>query len=289
MVIDAGCAAMKLRAPAKVNLHLRILGRRTDGFHELETLMVPLTLADEVTVETGIGRTVRLDCDDPDVPTGEKNLAVAAAQAFARATGREFSARLTLRKRIPMGAGLGGGSSDAAAVLVALDLLLETRLGLSGLETLAATLGSDVPFFIRRTAAWCRGRGEVITPCPPPGPWPILLLKPPFGVETPWAYKNWSTSRDLPGTATQPQVVDGVTLENSLERPVFEKFLVLPALKAWLRAQPGVRAAAMSGSGSTMFAILDHADSAAALQTAARAEFGETLWSAACETAAEPG
>jgi 4-diphosphocytidyl-2C-methyl-D-erythritol kinase len=275
---------MKLRAPAKVNLHLRICGKRADGFHELETLMAPISLADEVTVETSPGCTVRVECDDPTVPLGEKNLAVMAAHKFSEHTGRCFAARIRLVKRIPMGAGLGGGSSDAAAVLTALDTVFETRLGVGGLERIAAELGSDVPFFIRRRAAWCRGRGEQIETCHLPEKLPLLLLKPPFGVETPWAYKNWAASRDLPGVDGTEQDLGWVKIFNSLERPVFEKFLLLPAMKQWLRAQPGVRAAAMSGSGSTMFAVLEHPGVADDLMPRARAEFGNSLWMAACET-----
>jgi 4-diphosphocytidyl-2-C-methyl-D-erythritol kinase len=282
--IDAGCAAMKLRAPAKVNLHLRICGKRADGFHELETLMAPISLADDVTVETAIGRTVRVECNDPAVPLGEKNLAAVAAHKFSAHTGCQFAARISIVKRIPMGAGLGGGSSDAAAVLIALDTIFETHLGVEGLERIAAELGSDVPFFIRRQAAWCRGRGEQIETWDLPEKVPLLLLKPVFGVETPWAYKNWATSYDLPGLDTTGQDLGWVKIFNSLERPAFEKFLVLPAMKHWLRAQPGVRAAAMSGSGSTMFAVLENAEVADDLMPRAKAEFGESLWLAACET-----
>lgn len=275
---------MKLRAPAKVNLHLRICGKRADGFHDLETLMVPLSLADDIMVETSLGRTVRVECDNPEVPLGEKNLAAVAAHRFSHHTGRQFAARIAITKRIPMGAGLGGGSSDAAAVLTALDTIFETRLGVAGLERIAAELGSDVPFFIRRHAAWCRGRGEQIEAWNLPEKLPLLLLKPVFGVETPWAYQNWAASRDLPGLDDREQDLGWVRIFNSLERPVFEKFLILPAMKRWLRAQPGVRAAAMSGSGSTMFAVLHEASVAEDLMARARVEFGESLWQAACET-----
>lgn len=273
---------MKLSAPAKVNLHLRILRKRPDGFHDLETLMAPISLADEITVELADDRTVTMTCDQAEVPAGPANLAVRAAEEFARQTGREFGARIELRKRIPMGAGLGGGSSDAAAVLIALDTILETRLGAGSLEEMAARLGSDVPFFIRRRAAWCRGRGEITEPCDLPEKLPLLLLKPAFGIETPWAYKNWATSHSLPGDFGEEQDLGWVKIVNSLERPAFEKFLVLPAMKQWLRAQPEVRAAAMSGSGSTMFAVLRQ--DAGDLELRAKERFGESLWTAVCET-----
>ncbi|MEI6337649.1 MAG: 4-(cytidine 5'-diphospho)-2-C-methyl-D-erythritol kinase [Verrucomicrobiota bacterium] len=275
---------MKLPAPAKVNLHLRILGQRADGFHNIETLMVPVTLADEITVQTSRGRTVRVFCDNPDVPQGEHNLAARAAQEFSRQTGREFAARIDIVKRIPMGAGLGGGSSDAATVLIALDSIFETRLGMTELQRMAAHLGSDVPFFIRHNPAWCRGRGEIMEACEVPEKLPLLLMKPSFGVETPWAYKNWAVSRELPGCFEQEQDLGWVKIFNALERPVFEKFLVLPLMKQWLIAQPEVRVAAMSGSGSTLFAVLKAGASCEALAARVKESFGPGLWTAFCET-----
>lgn len=275
---------MKLTAPAKVNFHLRVLGRRPDGFHDLETLMVPVSLADEIAVTTSPGRTKTVVCDNPDVPTGAENLAVRAAEEFFRRTGREFSARITITKRIPMGAGLGGGSSDAAAVLLALDTLLQTRLGVPELERLAATLGSDVPFFIRRQPAWCRGRGEIIDPCGVPDGVPLLLIKPPFGVATPWAYKQWSAGEKGPDGDDPAQDLGWVRVVNDLEGPVFKKFLLLPVMKSWLRGQPEVRAAAMSGSGSTLFAVLREGETGGELEQRVKACFGGTMWTARCHT-----
>ncbi len=275
---------MKLPAPAKVNLHLHVKKRRADGFHEIETLMAPLSLSDEITVETSLGRTVRVECDKADVPKGNDNLAAAAAHQFSRHTGRHFGARIFIEKRIPMGAGLGGGSSDAATVLVALDSIFETHLGVSGLETLAAQIGSDVPFFIRRHPAICRGRGEIIEPCDVPERLPLLLIKPPFGVATPWAYKQWATAPAVPEELDREQNLGWTTIYNSLEKPVFEKFVFLPVLKQWLLKQPEVRVAAMSGSGSTTFAVLKDAAGGPALQTRVLEYFGESLWTALCET-----
>ena len=275
---------MKLSAPAKVNLHLRVLHRREDGFHDLETLMVPLTLADDITVAISIGRTVKVTCDQADVPLGDDNLATRAAQLFSRATGQQFGAEIGITKRIPMGAGLGGGSSDAAAVLIALDALFKARLGPEGLENLAAQLGSDVAFFIRNTPAWCRGRGELITPFAMPEPLSLLLVRPPFGVETPWAYQRWAGSQSVAPELEAEQTLGWVSIVNSLERPVFEKYLLLPTLKKWLLAQPETRVAAMSGSGSTMFAVLKDQADGPALEKRVRAVFGESLWTTLCQT-----
>lgn len=273
---------MKLRAPAKVNLSLRILGKRPDGFHELETLMTPISLADEISIETGIGQGVRVHCDDPSVPQDDSNLAAIAARQFHSHTGIRFTVKIGIRKQIPAGAGLGGGSSDAAAVLVALDSIFETHLGPAVLEQIASNIGSDVPFFIRRAPAWARARGERIEPTSLPGQLWLALLKPPFGVETPWAYKKWSGSTNLPGVDYDEQEWGGFRFINDLERPVFEKFLFLAEMKTWMRAQPECRAALMSGSGSTMFAVCEDATGAKAVTERAKVHFGSTMWTAVC-------
>ena len=279
---------MKWLAPAKINLSLRVLGRREDGFHDIESLMVPLTLADgiEVAWQPGASSPVELVCSDPSLPTGPENLAYRAAEVFRQAVAPDLRPVLvTLTKHVPHGAGLGGGSSDAATVLLALDALAGTALPVARLATLAAELGSDVPFFVYRSAAFCRGRGERVEPVPFPNALPLLLLKPPFPVPTPWAYKRWKDSRPLPGVRYEEQTFPWGTLVNDLERPVFEKYLLLAELKTWLLAQPEVAGALMSGSGSTVLAILrSPQDDPDALAGRARERFGE-LWTCACETA----
>jgi 4-diphosphocytidyl-2-C-methyl-D-erythritol kinase len=264
-------------APAKVNLSLRVIGRRDDGFHEVETLMVPVrglsdrlrfTAADEFSLE----------CTEPGVPVDESNLVTKAVRVFQAATGRACRFRIELEKSIPHGAGLGGGSSDAAATLRALDSLEATRLGTRRLAELAGDLGSDVPFFVFDQACWCRGRGELVEPATCRISRPIVLLKPSFGVATPDAYSRWRGAAELPGISYAPQHLDGLTLFNDLERPVFAKHVFLAEVKLWLAAQPGVAAALMSGSGSTMFAILDDPATAHDLICRARLELDPTLW-----------
>ncbi|MEI6279362.1 MAG: 4-(cytidine 5'-diphospho)-2-C-methyl-D-erythritol kinase [Verrucomicrobiae bacterium] len=268
---------MTIQAHAKVNLVLRVLGKRADGFHDIETLMVPVSLADELEVAVSQGSGIVLACDDPTVPADSSNLAWRAAEAFARQTGMEFQTNIVLRKRIPHGAGLGGGSSDAAAVLKALDALLETRLGERQLEEIASQLGSDIPFFIRNRPAWCRGRGDAMDDAPAPAPMHLLLLKPPFPVATRWAYQSRTTN-----VPSLPWELGSLALTNDLEGPVFKKFLLLPVIKAWMIEQPEVEEALMSGSGSTLFAILR--GEAGELTRRARKQFGETLWTSECET-----
>lgn len=248
---------MTIDAPAKVNLTLRVLGRRADGFHELETLMAPLDLADRLEVELKDSPGVDFSCSDPSLPVDGSNLVCRAVTAFAASTGRDFGVRIHLEKRIPHGAGLGGGSSDAAATLKALNELLGAGLTTEDLEKLAASIGSDVAFFIRGVPAMCRGRGERVEPVEGVLSAEILLVKPPFPVSTAWAYGAWADTQKP--RETFPAMLGSIAMVNDLEAQVFSKHLQLPVLKRWLAAQPGVRAAMMSGSGSTIFAVLEGA------------------------------
>src|SRR6476619_2464412 len=170
---------MQLWAPAKINLSFEVKGRRPDGFHEIETLMVPISLKDRLTIEVSPGEAgIRFSCDDPLLPTGDDNLVVRAAKLFREQTGNDAGVEITLEKKIPHGAGLGGGSSDAGTTLMGLNDLLQAGMPQDELLKLAAELGSDVPFFIVRSAAICRGRGELVTPVPLQDSLRLLLLKP---------------------------------------------------------------------------------------------------------------
>ena len=274
---------MQLWAPAKINLSFEVKGQRPDGFHEIETLMVPVNLKDRLIIEvTGRPGEIDFSCDDPLLPGGDDNLVVRAAKLFRERTGNHTGVKIRLEKAIPHGAGLGGGSSDAAWTLAGLNNLFRADLPQDELLRVAAELGSDVPFFIVRSAAICRGRGELVTPVPLKHRFRLLLLKPNFGVPTSWAYGRWKDSRELPGVDYSPQELGGFRLVNDLERPVFEKFVFLACLKTWLRKQPEVAVALMSGSGSTMFAILHSPAAAELVADRARKEIDPTLWSCVC-------
>ena len=276
---------MQVPAPAKINLSLKVLSRRDDGFHEIESLIAPISLCDEITIDRkGSGQGIDFRCDDPSVPQGEENLVVRAANAFFRATKLKPSVSIELKKKIPHGAGLGGGSSDAAATLLALNQLFETNFPREALARLAAEIGSDVPFFIFESAALCRGRGELIAPQKLPGSLSILLLKPEFGVSTAWAYPHWQDSREVPGFNYAAQEFLGHRFVNDLERPVFEKFVFLAQMKTWLLQQPEVGAALLSGSGSTVFAVMRANADVDIVGKRARAELDPRLWTFACET-----
>src|SRR2546423_8553390 len=196
-------------AHAKVNLFLRVLRRREDGFHEIETFMAPITLCDSLEVESANAFEFR--CDEPGL-VGDDNLVVRAARLFFAETNRAPKVRLTLRKEIPHGAGLGGGSSDAAAALRGLNRFFETGLSSEKLSTLGAQLGSDVAFFVTETAATCRGRGEIVTPASSQEALSLLLLKPEFGVPSSWAYSRWQATREIVGEIDQSQRFGGITL-----------------------------------------------------------------------------
>jgi 4-diphosphocytidyl-2-C-methyl-D-erythritol kinase len=276
---------MQLYAPAKINLSFEIKGRRADGFHEIETLMAPISLSDRLTIERGTTTAgVRFSCDDPSLSNGEENLVVQAARVFQKATKTGAGIEIALEKKIPHGAGLGGGSSDAAATLLGLNELFGTRLDQRDLIGLAAQIGSDVPFFILGSAAICRGRGEIVEPAKLPANFSLLLVKPDFGVPTPWAYEKWKNARELPGVQYAAQEFAGVRLVNDLERPVFAKFVLLGHLKTWLGRQAEVGAALMSGSGSTVFAVLRDGVDRNRLAERIQAEIDPGIWTFACET-----
>jgi 4-diphosphocytidyl-2-C-methyl-D-erythritol kinase len=283
-----------LSSPAKVNLYLEILGKRADGFHQIETLMALLGLADEMRFELR-ERDVTLECDVPQVPLDETNLAVRAARLLQRRqAGRNRGVHIAIRKRIPIGGGMGGGSSNAATTLRALNELWELNLSSSELHALAAELGSDVPFFLGPNLAVCRGRGEIIEPLDfkQSNTWAglgIVLINPGFGVSTSWAYGAYAARKDaaaqkppgipalleamkrsdLPGLAAQ--------LFNSLQLPVFYKYPILQIFAQDL-PQAGAAGSLMSGSGATVFGLCRSMAQAEIVREKIAARFGSSLW-----------
>ena len=276
---------MQVLAPAKINLSLKVCGRRDDGFHEIETLITPITLCDQIEIEKSDSSSeIEFHCDDPSVPAGDDNLIVRAARAFFAATKLKRAISIELKKKIPHGAGLGGGSSDAASTLLALNELFNTNLPRETLAKIAETVGSDVPFFIFKSAALCKGRGELVTPLRLKDKLSLLLLKPEFRVSTAWAYSHWRDSLEIPGVSYAAQEFAGQIFLNDLECPVFHKFIFLAQLKMWLLKQREVGAAVMSGSGSTIFAVLRASADADLLARRAKSELDPELWTWVCET-----
>ena len=256
--------AATAQAPAKLNLFLRVLAREADGFHGLETLFCLVSLADTLRVERREGREITIDVEGADVGPAADNLAARAAELVLDATGRRFGVHLTLRKRIPTQAGLGGGSSDAAAALHATNLLANGAVPRHELLQFAARLGSDVPFFASGAPlalAW--GHGERLLRLPPLPSAPALLVTPGVGIGTAQAYgwvdaarqaagRRGAVALDLDALSTWGDV--GRMAGNDFESPVFEH---VPAIRAAFEALAGTRplVCRMSGSGSTLFAV----------------------------------
>lgn len=265
---------MQIFAPAKINLFLHIVGKRPDGFHDLETLMVPITLGDDLVVEPISGTEIRLWCSDPELSTGPDNLIYQAAELFRQHFRWEQGVSFRVTKRIPVGAGLGGGSSNAAATLLALRALSGMTASDEELSQLAGQLGSDTAFFVRSQPAICRGRGEIIEPCVLAESYPGLLINPGFGVSTPWAYQSYAKN---PRRGIEGKTFSFGPLRNDLEPPVLEKYLWIVTAKEWLQQRPEVVDAMMSGSGSSLFAILSAEANGENLAREFKAEFGATI------------
>jgi 4-diphosphocytidyl-2-C-methyl-D-erythritol kinase len=263
-------------SPAKINLFLAVTGRRGDGYHDLVSVAAPLDFGDELCTEArgkgegGAGAQFTLECDDPAVPVDGSNLVLKAADAFARATGLAERVHFKLAKRIPLGAGLGGGSSNAVAALRALHARAVRKLSEDELGRLAAGLGSDCALFLHRAPVVMRGRGERVAPLPESAALRLrgrrlLLFKPSFGIPTPWAYAAMARRGGdyLPAPEAEARLAGWVNAQqpaedllfNNLEPAAFAKHPALPLLLAKVRAEGGV-AAAMSGSGSACFALL---------------------------------
>jgi 4-diphosphocytidyl-2-C-methyl-D-erythritol kinase len=273
---------MEEQAHAKINLSLRVFRRREDGFHEIETLIAPIALRDSLTIEPGDRFQFR--CNDPTLSTGEDNLVVRAVRSFFAETNIEPRVSITLEKNISRGAGLGGGSSDAAATLRGLNKFFAANLSSEKLNKIAASIGSDVPFFLQSGAAICRSLGEIVEPVSLRASLDLVLFKPLFGVATAWAYSRWRDSHELPAGTYSPQEFQNQIFVNDLERPVFEKLPFLAALKIWLLRQPEVAVALMSGSGSTIFAVAKPNADREALADRARTQLDAALWTLLAQT-----
>lgn len=261
---------IRLAAGCKLNLGLEIKGLRTDGCHELETFFLPLPWpADELRIKPRSRPGLRIVCAHAAIDESD-NLLVAAWRAFSGATGIQNSCELELVKRIPVGAGLGGGSSDCARFLKWLNEASGAPLSELELAALAATLGADAPFFLLGTPCRARGKGEALEPAAWPETGDIVLVWPGIHVSTAWAFAAWDRENNLTKggrAARNASPAQRAALRNDLEGPVFKKWPALRALKQELMCL-GARDAAMSGSGSAIYGLF--ADSARAAAACAR-------------------
>lgn len=263
-----GRAQVVLRTSAKVNLALEVLGKRGDGYHEIATVLQAVDLFDRLKLEAA--DTLSLHTDDPDLPTDDGNLVMRAARLLRKAAGIEAGARIRLSKRIPVAAGLGGGSSDAAAALWGLSQLWRLRWPKARLQELAVELGMDVPFFLGTGRAVARGRGERLTTLPGGGGYALVLVNPRVPLSTrevygrvpaDWRAEATGTERVIEALRTRNVNTVASALTNNLESVVEPVLPVIGRMKAALLAA-GALGAIMSGSGPTVFGMarsLDHA------------------------------
>lgn len=260
-------------SPCKVNLMLAILGPRPDGFHELLSLVAPTKFGDILTAETADGKTCdSLECNMEGVPTDSSNLVIKAAELFRQKTGLKTFFNFRLEKRVPAGAGLGGGSSNGASALLAVNELCGTPLKISDLESIAAQMGSDCPLFLTQTPVVMRGRGEKVYPLRGAARecisrLKLLIFKPDFSINTGWAYAQMRANPEdyIDETFAESALsewlenpsISGLPLINNMQIEAFKKF---PALQITLEEICGEFRvpAMMSGSGSACFAVVNN-------------------------------
>jgi len=287
--------ATSIRAHAKVNLELRVTAVRPDGYHELETVFQSIALHDTLRFERCDGP-FRIACDAPDVPTGPENLVWRAAAALWRHLGRAgepAGARVAIEKGIPVRAGLGGGSADAAAALVGLARVWGADPGAAALAALAAGIGSDVAFFLTGGTALGFGRGERLVPLPDLAPCWVALVRPGFGVSTAEAYRWYDAAAPTLAQASAGPLDDAWVLgtgaiRNDLEGPVAARHPEIAAIRTALLAA-GARAAGMSGSGSAVFGLFDTRAAAARALPAVGVGAADGAWTCLTRTSPRAG
>lgn len=289
-------AAKTIKAPAKINLFLAIKAKRPDGYHELESLMQKLELADVVRVRVSEGVGISLVCSGADLPEDGTNLAWRAAQLFLAKAGLDCRVEIILEKKIPVAAGLGGGSSDAAAVLLALNQLLTTNFTEAGLLDLALQLGADVPFFIKENtaAALAKGVGERLTPVTGIHDCDVILVNPGFAVSTKWAFDNFALTTKgnpyilAPKKDCQSGIYPGPQVDfssqailggffNDLESVTVTRYPEIAGIKKQMIAS-GATFSLMSGSGPTVFGIFTDNRKAISCYEKFRSQYGKNVF-----------
>ncbi len=270
---------LRLRSPAKINWDLRILGKRSDGFHELESLVSPVTLYDDLEFQPldrhAMPKGIHLECDHPEVPSNEDNLIFRAVRLLEQETGRSFHLSIRLTKRVPLGGGLGGGSSNAATTLTALQRLYDLNYLDSKWAAWAAALGSDVPLFLAGESVLMRGRGERLERVRLPWDGWIVLILPAFSISTAEVYRTWSETGEPPpdhdlDLSPVTRASDWMArLTNMLETPALR---VCPELGPMMAETQhlAARPVRMSGSGSSLFTAFDEKEEAQNFETLCR-------------------
>jgi len=253
---------ISLRAPAKINLRLDILGKRPDGYHEIKTWMYPISLADELHIEKVSTARITISSAHPDLPLGEENLAHRAAALFMKERGLPGGVAIEIIKRIPLAAGLGGGSSDAAAVLKAMNILWEANVPPEGLMEMGVKIGTDVPFFIIGKGAIMEGKGEAVVKFLAPFKAWMVLINPGYPLSTQQVYQQgkWGLTKEGGDNRIQMPPQDlkkmGDFLHNDLEGPALKLMPIIGTIKEKLR-ETGATGVLMTGSGPTVFGLFE--------------------------------
>lgn len=271
--------SLSILAPAKVNYRLEVLGRRPNGYHDLRMVMQQIALYDRVTVALTEDAAICVRCDHAAVPDGVDNIAYRAAEAMRLRAGRMEGIQITIEKNIPVAAGLGGGSSDCAAVIMALNKLYDLCMTRENMTELGVRFGADVPFFLFGTTALAEGIGEVLSPLTVSCPVWMVLVNPMVAVSTAWVYQNFKLTQNVM-LVTIPdsfESLDAVCrlLVNDLEKVTIPAFPVVESIKQLL-VEAGAVASLMSGSGPTVFGLF--ADRAMAEQAAASIDDSGNGW-----------
>ena len=257
--------SISLKCNAKINLSLDVIGKREDGYHNIELVFLEINLADEVTVSLRDDGNIKLICNDPTLPSDDKNIAYKAAALFFSEYGKNYGADIILKKNIPHGAGLAGGSADAAGVLRALNILLSEPFSKEKLMRLGTKLGADVPFWILGGCAFAVGIGDILTPLPKPDGLYYVLVKPEQSISTAYLYQNLDLNKRT-DTLNEKNVVNAIKSNdknafykyagNIMETVTASKFPIINKIKETL-IKNGSKKALMSGSGTTVFGIFE--------------------------------
>jgi len=263
--VSATATSLTLAAPAKINLFLEILSKRSDGFHAIETLLLTVNLFDTLEFRAStLAGPISLICEPDTIPSDSRNLVWRAAEALRNARSVTFGAEMRLQKRIPHEAGLGGGSSDAASTLLALNQLWKLNCTLGELQEIAGTIGSDIGAFLTPPAGWCTGRGEIVEAESPASTLDLVVVKPPVGLSTAEVYKRVVVpANPVSGEATREALRNGnsiaiaKTLHNRLQGPAFAASPMVHEVYKQLKACQPLEVL-LSGSGSCVFALCEN-------------------------------
>lgn len=275
---------IRLKSPAKINLFLRVLDKRNDGYHNLENMMQTISLCDEIEIaqKSDNDENIIFESNEKNLPCGKDNLAIRAVMKFRENTGIKNRISMKLKKIIPIGGGLGGGSSNAGTVLLGLNKLNNYPLSIEKLTKMAIELGSDVPFFLYGELALCTGKGEVVTPMKSMEQFHIVLVNPGFSISTKMAYENFEKKRltqinesakvlNCSNITTLNELI--ATLRNDLEDSVITQYPSLREIKDYLE-KSGCAKAMVTGSGSSIYGICKERNEAEEISTNLRSRYG---------------